>query len=80
MGEVGQPTTLTIDRAGMSITEALSKASGLNQTTANATGVFVIRPIKNQPAADKELEALLPKNGRGLSVRFIRCHITCDGH
>lgn len=61
MGEVGQPTTLTIDRAGMSITEALSKASGLNQTTANATGVFVIRPIKNQPAADKELEALLPK-------------------
>lgn len=61
MGEVGQPTTLTIDRAGMSITEALSKASGLNQNTANATGVFVIRPIKNQPAADKELEALLPK-------------------
>ncbi|EHZ6872723.1 polysaccharide export protein [Providencia rettgeri] len=61
MGEVGQPTTLTIDRAGMSITEALSKASGLNQTTANATGVFVIRPIKNQPAEDKELEALLPK-------------------
>ncbi|MRF68175.1 polysaccharide export protein Wza [Escherichia coli] len=61
MGEVGQPTTLTIDRAGMSITEALSKASGLNQTTANATGVFVIRPIKNQPAEDKELDALLPK-------------------
>ncbi|QCJ71842.1 polysaccharide export protein Wza [Providencia heimbachae] len=61
MGEVGQPTTLTIDRAGMSITEALSKASGINQTTANATGVFVIRPISNQKAEDKELEALLPK-------------------
>ncbi|MBI6191595.1 polysaccharide export protein [Providencia rettgeri] len=61
MGEVGQPTTLTIDRAGMSITEALSKASGIDQTTANATGVFVIRPIKNQPAEDKELDALLPK-------------------
>ncbi|MGG4609100.1 polysaccharide export protein [Providencia sp. Me31A] len=61
MGEVGQPTTLTIDRAGMSITEALSKASGIDQTTANATGVFVIRPVKNQPAEDKELEALLPK-------------------
>lgn len=61
MGEVGQPTTLTIDRAGMSITEALSKASGIDQTTANATGVFVIRPIRNQKAEDKELEALLPK-------------------
>lgn len=61
MGEVGQPTTLTIDRAGMSITEALSKASGIDQNTANATGVFVIRPIKNQPAEDKELDALLPK-------------------
>ncbi|EJD6045027.1 polysaccharide export protein [Providencia rettgeri] len=61
MGEVGQPTTLTIDRAGMSITEALSKASGIDQNTANATGVFVIRPIKKQPAEDKELEALLPK-------------------
>nr|ELR5257555.1 polysaccharide export protein [Providencia rettgeri] len=61
MGEVGQPTTLTIDRAGMSITEALSKANGIKQETAQATGVFVIRPIKNQPAEDKELEALLPK-------------------
>nr|AXL96336.1 putative polysaccharide export protein [Providencia alcalifaciens] len=48
MGEVEQPATLTIDRAGMSITEALSKSSGLNQTTASATGIFVIRPINKQ--------------------------------
>lgn len=61
MGEVNQPTTLTIDRAGMSITEALSKASGVDQTAANATGVFVIRPIKNQSSGDKELDDLLPK-------------------
>ncbi|MEY0099042.1 polysaccharide export protein [Providencia stuartii] len=61
MGEVGQPDTLTIDRAGMSITEALSKAGGTNQTTANATGIFVIRPLKGQSSGDKELDALLPK-------------------
>lgn len=61
MGEVGQPDTLTIDRAGMSITEALSKAGGTNQTTANATGVFVIRPLKGQSSGDKELDELLPK-------------------
>ncbi|BBV10464.1 TPA: polysaccharide export protein [Providencia stuartii] len=61
MGEVGQPNTLTIDRAGMSITEALSKAGGTDQNTANATGVFVIRPIKNQTSGYKELDALLPK-------------------
>lgn len=61
MGEVGQPDTLTIDRAGMSITEALSKAGGTNQTTANATGVFVIRPLKDQSSGDKELDNLLPK-------------------
>ncbi|MBN6362362.1 polysaccharide export protein [Providencia huaxiensis] len=61
MGEVGQPDTLTIDRAGMSITEALSKAGGTNQTTANATGVFVIRPLKGQSSGDKELDNLVPK-------------------
>ncbi|MCE9679168.1 polysaccharide biosynthesis/export family protein [Shewanella sp. AS1] len=43
MGEVLQPKTVKIDRAGMSLTEALSEAGGLNQLTANATGVFVIR-------------------------------------
>lgn len=48
MGEVEQPTTLTIDRAGMSITEALSKSRGINQTTASATGVFVIRSVDKQ--------------------------------
>ncbi len=61
MGEVGQPSTLTIDRAGMSITEALSKSNGIDQNAANATGVFVIRPLKNQSSGDKQLDDLLPK-------------------
>ncbi|MFS6802063.1 polysaccharide export protein [Edwardsiella tarda] len=52
MGEVNKASTLTIGREGMSLTEALSSAEGLNQNAANATGIFVLRPAgKNQPKA-----------------------------
>lgn len=43
MGEVTTPKTLKIDRAGMSLTEALSDVGGINELQADATGVFVIR-------------------------------------
>ncbi|CAH7459277.1 putative exopolysaccharide export lipoprotein GfcE [Vibrio chagasii] len=43
MGEVKEPKLLKIDRAGMSLTEALSNVGGINELTADATGVFVIR-------------------------------------
>jgi polysaccharide export outer membrane protein len=43
MGEVNEPQLLKIDRAGMSLTEALSNVGGINQLSADATGVFVIR-------------------------------------
>ncbi|MEZ8631936.1 polysaccharide export protein [Vibrio lentus] len=43
MGEVNDPQLLKIDRVGMSLTEALSSVGGINQLTADATGVFVIR-------------------------------------
>ncbi|BBC39567.1 hypothetical protein PDPE_1-00407 [Photobacterium damselae subsp. piscicida] len=43
MGEVNEPKLLKIDRAGMSLTEALSSVGGINQLEADATGVFVIR-------------------------------------
>ena len=43
MGEVKEPKLLKMDRVGMSLTEALSNVGGINELTADATGVFVIR-------------------------------------
>ncbi|CAH6923092.1 putative exopolysaccharide export lipoprotein GfcE [Vibrio chagasii] len=43
MGEVKEPKLLKIDRVGMSLTEALSNVGGINELTADATGIFVIR-------------------------------------
>ena len=43
MGEVGKQQAIGFGTNGLSLTEALSKAEGLNQVTARATGVWVIR-------------------------------------
>lgn len=56
MGEVNKPQLLKIDRAGMSLTEALSNVGGINELEADATGVFAIRSKEtakpNDPIAD----------------------------
>ncbi len=43
MGEVMQPQTLTLGRYGMTLTEAISGAHGIDEGRADATGIFVIR-------------------------------------
>jgi polysaccharide export outer membrane protein len=53
MGEVKSPKLLKIDRAGMSLTEALSSVGGINELSADATGVFVIRGVKAQEKEDR---------------------------
>lgn len=55
MGEVNDPQLLKIDRAGMSLTEALSSVGGINQLSADATGVFVIRGIENTSGEAKAI-------------------------
>lgn len=57
MGEVNEPKLLKIDRAGMSLTEALSSVGGINQLAADATGIFVIRANRTVATAATE-----PKN------------------
>lgn len=55
MGEVNDPKLLKIDRAGMSLTEALAEVGGLNQLAADATGVFVVRSIKGDEGSEDKV-------------------------
>ncbi|WP_165310700.1 polysaccharide export protein [Vibrio ziniensis] len=59
MGDVKQPQMLKIDRTGMSLTEALSQVGGINEYSADATGVFVIRSAKDDVQPNAEEEAVL---------------------
>ncbi|MCE8014825.1 polysaccharide export protein Wza [Halomonas sp. MCCC 1A17488] len=50
MGEVGETVSLPMGRSRLSLTDALTRAGGMNENSANASGIFVIR----EAAAESE--------------------------
>lgn len=55
LGDVNNPEMLKMDRDGMTLTEALSSAGGINELSADATGIFVVRSAER----DTENESFL---------------------
>lgn len=59
---------LKIDRSGMSLTEALSSVGGINQLSADATGVFVIRTSNDKSERIADIYQLNIKDASALVI------------
>jgi len=65
LGDVKKPEMLKIDRAGMTLTEALSSVGGINELSADATGIFVVR----SGARDKKNELFLKQRREDFALK-----------
>lgn len=61
LGDVKNPEMLKIDRSGMTLTEALSSVGGINEVSADATGVFVIRSSERDDKNEAYLHEIRKK-------------------
>lgn len=43
LGDIQSPGTIEVNRYGLTLAEALTKSGGINERTANANGIFVLR-------------------------------------
>ena len=62
LGEVNRAQTLSMERNGKTLAEALSDANGINQITADATGVFVMRKAPQNSGRIADVYQLNVKN------------------
>lgn len=57
MGDVIKAATQRIDRSGLTLAEALNNVGGINEGTADASGIFVIRAAKDSEVDVYQLDA-----------------------
>jgi len=66
LGEVSKPTTINFGRSQLSLADALAEAGGFKQTTADASGIFVIRKAPKETGKIAEVFQLDAKNATAL--------------
>lgn len=68
MGAVGRPQALSMGRSPLSLTEALSRSGSINETLADASGIFVFR---RQPRPSDKLATVYQLDARNAAAMLL---------